>query len=148
MIYSVENTFDVLDEFLPMTKKAWDEVDQLKGVMEYDPNLEAYRQLNDAGQLRLYTIREEDTKRMVGYALYLVQPVLHCKGQFTAISDVMYIEPEYRKLGTTLLTLVQEDLKLEGVKWFTFTVKDWLDNGKLAERLGCKLFERVYQKEL
>lgn len=148
MIYSVEDTFEVLDEFLPLTRKAWNEVDQLKGVMDLDPNLEAYKQLNDSGQLRLYTIREEDSKVMVGYALYLIQPVLHCKGQFSAISDVMYIEPEYRKLGTTLLTLVQEDLKLEGVKWFSFTVKEWLDNGKLAERLGCKLFEKVYQKEL
>ena len=148
MIYSVENVFDVLDEFLGLTQKVWDEEDQAKGVMELDPNLEAYRSLNDNGMLRLYTIREEDSNRMVGYALYIIQPHLHCKNYFHAMSDVMYIEPEYRKLGTTLLTLVQEDLKLEGVKWFSFTVKAWLDNGNLADRIDCKHYENVYQKEL
>ena len=146
MIYSVENTFDVLDEFLPLTQKAWDEVDQMKGHLTFEPDLEAYKALNNAGQLRLYTMREEGV--MVGYALYLIQPVLHCKGSFHGLSDVMYIEPEYRGLGGTLLDLVQSDLKEEGVKWFGFTVKAGLDTGRLAESLGCVLHEKVYQKEL
>ncbi len=148
MIYGIERLTDILDEFVPFTQKAWDEVSQLRDTFKLDPDIESYLLLDDAGMLRLYTMREGDDNLLVGYALYIIQPVLHCKGSFQAVSDVMYIEPEYRGNGYTLLNLVQEDLKKEGVKWFSFTVKAWLDSGKLAEKLGCKLYEKVYQKEL
>lgn len=146
MIYGIEDVFEILDEFLPLTREAWEEVDQAKGVMEFNPDIEQYRKLNDNGYLRLYTMREKG--RLVGYALYLIQPVLHCKGYFGASSDVMYIKEQYRGSGVKFLSLIQDDLKGEGVKWFSFTVKTWLDTGRLAEALGCKLFESVYQKEL
>lgn len=148
MIYSVESPFDVLDELLVLTKKTWDEVDQRDGKIKYEPDLDAYQKLHDAGMLRLYTIRKEEDRKMIGYVIFLVQPALHCKGTFQAVSDVMYIEPEHRGLGTTLLTLAQEDMKQEGVKWFTWTVKAGTDNGKLAERIGCEHYENVYQRIL
>ena len=146
MIYGVELMFDIIDEILPLGQKVWDEVDQMNDIMTFDPALDAFKAMEDTGQLRCYTMRQSGT--LVGFALYLIQPVLHCKGKFHAVSDVMYIEKEYRGLGATLLDLVQRDLKEEGVNWFTFIVKAGLDNGRLAEKLGCVLHEKLYQKEL
>ncbi len=148
MIYGIESFKDIKGELIPYTLSAWEEVDQMKGTFELNPDVEAYEALESAGMLRLYTMRVSEGTPLIGYALYIIQPVLHCKGNFHAVSDVMFIDKEYRGLGEHLLTLVQDDLREEGVKWFSFTVKAWLDSGKLAEKLGCQLFESVYQKEL
>ena len=146
MNYGVEDLMDSLDEVLKLSDECYDEVDQRRELFEFDPDIESYDKLNKSGMIRFYTMREEC--ELVGFMIFIIQPALHIKGVFNASSDVMYIRKEHRGLGKTLLELVQEDLKEQGVKWFTFGVKSWLDDGKLGKAIGCKLYENIYQREL
>jgi GNAT superfamily N-acetyltransferase len=148
MQYMVEDLIEDREYVAAAGDACWREVDQMKGDLQYDLDWEIYTELNDKGQLRYYTVRT-DEGRKVGFALFIISPSLHNKGHFVAGSDCMYIEKDYRGCGQELLSLAIDDLKLEGVSWFSFNVKSWLDkSGNLGKDLGCTLYENVYQRSL
>lgn len=148
MIYKIEDA--VLDrEYVDQAaKKCWDEVDQMKGHLEYELDWDSYAELNDLGMLRYYTVYT-DQEEKVGFACFIISKSLHNKGKFIATSDCMYIEPVYRRCGSELLSLIIKDLSEQNVDWFSMNVKAWLDNqGKLGKSIGCTLQEYVYQRGL
>lgn len=147
MDYGLE-VFDytALDEITPLIEMVWEEVDQRADVMPLDLDRDAYYELYQAGMLRYYTARTEGV--LVGFIVVMVQKNLHSKGRFSGVTDVMYIKPEYRGNFSDLLLLVEEDLRVEGVSWFTFITKSWLDSGGLADKLGYKHYENINQKVL
>lgn len=130
-----------------LAKECWDEVDQAKGYMKFEIDWPVYDLLYKAGSLRYYKILNPEGEP-VGFATFLINPHLHCKGEWIAVTDVMYIRPPYRGIGEEFLNLIMEDLKSQNVSWFIFNVKSWLDEGKLADKLGCTLYERSYQRKL
>lgn len=148
MIYTLESPDTLVKELLPLMQMVWNEVDQRKeGGFELDIDVELYLQLIELGVYKPYSIRTDEGK-LVGYIGVSITPSLHCKGRKDASTDVMYVHPKYRGCGSKLLKLIVEDLKEEGVTWFSFVTKAWLDEGGLAEELDFKLYETVYQKRL
>ena len=147
MIYALESLHKVQDEIWPLFQAAWGEVDQLADHMELDPDWDKAKQMEDMGMWRTYTSRNEEGE-MVGFICVIIQSLLHSKGNYHAMTDVAYVKPEYRGKFKTLLTLVEEDLKEEGVKWFSFVLKSWDKRGKFLEDMGFTLFENTYQKKV
>lgn len=147
MIYTLETPDTLIKELLPLMQMVWEEVDQRNGDFELDIDMDQYLLLIEAGAYKPYSIRTDDGN-LVGYIGVVVTPSLHCKGRKDATTDVMYIHPKYRGYGSNLLTLITDDLKEEGITWFSFITKAWLDEGNLAEKLGFKLYEKVYQRIL
>jgi hypothetical protein len=146
MIYTVESLRTIKEEIAPLFKEAWDEVDQLAEHMPLDPDWEKAYLLEDSGMWRTYTQRTEDSGELVGFICMIIQSVLHSKGNYHAVTDVAYVKPKHRGGFVTLLNLAEEDLKEEGVKWITFTLKAWDKRGGFLEKLGYNLFENIYQK--
>lgn len=145
--YKIEDVIEGKEALQEIGQKCWDEVDQLNQTFLFDPDWEKYQQANDQGMIRYYTAYDGDT--LIGFSLFIITPMLHCKGKFSAVSDCVYLEPEYRRKHFTDFTLlIQDDLKLEGVQLFTLHVKAWLDTGNLSERIGCTHQENVLQRSL
>lgn len=147
MKYVIEDILTKWDEVFSLAEEAWNEVDQMKVSRNLDPDRDLYTALNAQGMIRLYNMYTEDNE-LVGFAIYIINPSLHCKGEFDATSDVIYIKPEYRNTGKEFLQLIIDDLKEEGVTWFSLIVKAWLDNGKLAKAIHCDPYETTYQRSL
>ena len=145
MKYSLEVLSKIKDEMFPLFKAAWDEVDQLAEHVELDPDWDKIWQLEDMGMWRTYTSRTDEGE-LVGLICVIVQNLLHSKGNYHAMTDVSYVKPEHRGNFKTLLSLVEQDLKEEGVKWFSFTLKSWDKRGGFLEKMGFTLHENVYQK--
>ena len=144
MIYSLEFLEEIQEEIAPMFQDAWDEVDQLADYVELDPDWDRILKLEELGIWRTYTARSEG--KLVGYVCVLIDSLLHSKGHYHAATDVAYMKPEARGCFNEFLRLVEDDLKIEGVEWFTFTLKSWDKRGKFLEKKGFRLYENVYQK--
>lgn len=147
MIYSIEPILKIRTEIWPLFQAAWGEVDQLAEHVELDPDWNKAGQLEAMGMWRTYTSRTDEGE-LVGFICSVIQPLLHSKGNYHAVTDVAYVKPEYRGNFKTLLGLATEDLKAEGVKWFSFTLKSWDKRGAFLESAGFTLHENIYQKVL
>jgi len=150
MIYKVDRLSNNYDKIFPLVRKAWDEVDQRSEHMKLDPDIDTYTELEDNGMIRLYLVYLDETEQdLVGFLIAIIQPVLHSKSKFQATTDVVYVDPNHRGVGAKLISLAENDLREEGVHWFSFAMKEeWSSHSKLAEKLGFKLNERIYQKVL
>ncbi len=147
MIYSVEPILKIQHEIYPLFEAAWAEVDQLAEHVPLDPDWEKAGQLEEMGMWRTYTSRTDDGE-LIGFICVVIQSLLHSKNNYHATTDVAFVKPEHRGRFKTLLDLAQEDLKEQGVKWFSFTLKSWDNRGDFLDIMGFKLHENVYQKVL
>lgn len=147
MIYKTEDMIKGKDRLMAIGTACWNEVDQLNKDFEFDPDWDRYSLLNDLGMVRYYTMYNDD-EEFVGFCLMIINPCLHCKGKFVAVSDCIYIHPKYRKTGTEFINLIIEDLREEGVHIFSLHIKAWMDTGNLAPKIGCTHYENVLQRVL
>lgn len=144
MNYSLESIRKIQHEIWPLYQAAWAEVDQLSKHMELNPNWEQAFELEEAGMWRTYTARVDG--ELVGFICVVVQELLHSMGNYHAATDVAYVKPEHRGSFTTLMELTIDDLKDQGVKWYSFNLKAWDKRGGFLEKMDFKLHENSYQK--
>ena len=147
MEYLIEDIIAGKEALEVLANQCWDEVDQSNKVLDFDPDWASYAQLNKQGMIRYYGAYGDDHKQE-GFAIFLISPSLHCKGKFMATSDSVYLTKGYRAHGTEFINLIIEDLRSEGVHWFSLHLKAWLDSGKLAKQIGCTHYENVLQRSL
>ncbi len=145
MNYSLEVLSKIKDEVYPLFEAAWDEVDMFADHMELDPDWEKVSLLEDSGMWRTYTLRN-DERSLVGVICVIVQNLIHSRSNFVAITDVAYVKPEYRGEFREFLSLVEDDLKEEGVSSFNFNLKSWDKRGEAFKSMGYKHSENVYTK--
>lgn len=134
----------IQDELMPLFQQAWDEVDFLSDHMNLDPDWETIATLDKLGMFRTYTAREEGV--LIGYMCVIIQKLLHSRSNYHANVDVAYIKPEHRGNFKTFLRLIESDLKEQGVKTFTFNLKDWDSTGEFLKRNEYEHVENVYIK--
>lgn len=112
------------------------------------PDYDAYRKLANAGMLRCITVRADE--KVIGYAIFIVQPHLHYMTCKTAFEDIYYIRPDFRKgrVGIRLFKYAEEVLKRIGVNRIIMHTKTHMDNSKLFEYLGYKWTDKLFTKIL
>jgi len=136
-------------------------IEALKGIipLHYDelcvtkdfplmPDYEAYGRLQVADMLRCITARDGD--KLVGYAIFIVQPHLHYKTCKTAFEDIYFLRKEHRlgRTGIRLFQFAEEALRADGVNRIIMHTKVHLDNSRLFEYLGYKHTDKLYTKIL
>ena len=122
-----------------MIHKTWNEVDQRKDMgMTLDIDWDSFKMLEDQNCLHMYTFEDK------GYAVFMLVPDLHRKGQIQAVSNVVYIEKEYRGEFNSLLELIKVDLRDQGADFLSMVVKAREED----ELYGMRLFEKTYQEKL
>lgn len=145
--YQVENLCDCLNEIELLLQAHFDEVATNKEKLEKPQmDMDAYYALESVGELHVLTARSDG--KVIGYYVAFVRPHLHYIHVLSAITDVYYLSPDYRK-GTAGIKLFQEaerTLKARGVKRIFSGTKLHKDMGKLFEYLGWKETERLYSK--
>lgn len=122
----------------------------------FEPDVEQYVRLEDAGVLWFFTARHEVSTHaasgpgdLIGYSAMLVMTHLQFRGVLTAMQDALFIHREHR--GTTgyrLMRYVDDYLAEGGIKAIVRQTMDRSNVGKLYERLGYQLTEHVYMRRL
>ena len=145
MKIKIEPLLEVKDKIEPLCKLAWEEVDQVGEYFDLDPDWELMDQIEQMGMWKTYTYYTDDDE-LVGFVCVIIQPLIHARSIKQATTDVAYVKKEHRGSFKALLEAIEEDLKGEGCKWFTFTLKAWDARGGFLEGMGYKHHENVYQK--
>jgi len=104
--YQLEKLEDILEDILPMLESHWYEVEDIP----FDPNLDAYLQLDALGMYRMVTARVDGF--IDGYVGAIIAPRLQCKSIVVATAELFYVSPELRA------TRIARDLLLEAEKAF------------------------------
>ena len=110
---------------------------------------ESYFAMESAGILRAYTARN-DRNELVGYLVYFVDRHLHYSSIVYAISDVMFLHPDYRKgrNGFKLLKESESDLIKQGVSMFVQNTKKSRDLSRMFERMGYTHMDAIFVKRV
>lgn len=147
LYYQAERLSDLWDEMRPLLELHWREVAHYQDI-ELEPDVDAYADVEAAGQMRLFTAR--DRGRLVGYAAFFVRPSHHYASSLQALQDVLYLHPDYRRgrAGATLIRVAETRLRAEGVQVVYHHAKRISQVGELLERLGYELVDEIYAKRL
>lgn len=110
---------------------------------KFNPSLERYRQIEDLGMLRLFTMR--DGSKLIGYCVMFVTPSLHYPDTTWAHQDVLYVVPEWRGFAAVkFLRFIDRQLKNDGVDFVMRQVTEKKDFSRTLERMGYEVKETNY----
>lgn len=109
--YKVETVAECIEEIKPLNLQHWEEVATNKEVRPLEPDYDKYYTLEELGMLRILTARDGDV--LVGYFITMLCQHMHYKSCTTAMNDILYIHPDYRKstIGFRLFKVAIADLK-------------------------------------
>lgn len=144
--YQLETLHQFLGDMANLCELHWSEIALDKDKVPLDPDIQTFQMLEDAGQLVIVTVR--DDQKLVGYHFSLVRPHLHYKTSMTAYVDMYFLHPDYRggMAGFKMFKFVETALKERGVDRIYSGTKLHKDMGKLFERLGYNETERLFVK--
>lgn len=113
-----------------------------------DPDWALYANLQEKGELRIYTAR--DAGRLAAYAVFFVRTNPHYRTSLQAHQDVYFVRPEHRSsmIPVRLIKLAEERLRAQGVQVIYHHAKRTNQFGALLARLGYTLIDEIYGKRL
>jgi GNAT superfamily N-acetyltransferase len=131
-----------------LIEKDWDEIAHNKELRKLDPDWAIYDFLEKQGQLYIFTCR--DNLKLVGYFLVIITPNLHSKGDTLAVTDVIYLDKDYRSglLGYKLFLFAESCVKEDGYKVLQVTTTEMNPIDPLMLRLGYAKVETKFEKVL
>jgi GNAT superfamily N-acetyltransferase len=141
--FSVES-IQVIRDSLDLVRDHWDEIVEDSRVL--DPHWDLFDGLERIGALRVFVAR--DDAGVVGYAVFILQPHLHCKGLLSAHNDAVFMRKDKRSSGDgyRLLKYCDDELSAAGVGMIFWHVKPRRDFGSALERMGYRMHEKIYTR--
>jgi L-amino acid N-acyltransferase YncA len=124
----------------------YDEIAVQKDRMAMKPDVVAYQNLEQLGQLQIVTAREAG--QMVGYILSVIRPHLHYADVLCGYEDAYFLAKSHRKgmAGVRLIKEAIRHMQAAGVRKAFFMTKVALDMGAIFRRLGFTETDIVYSK--
>jgi len=143
--YSVEVcTESFINEIKPLLEEHWEEIAMYKDKIEFSPDYDKYISLQNMGMLHVVVVRDDG--KLVGYFVSFIQPHIHYKKHLFAVSDILYIHPDYR--GSTvayrMFKYAKQELREVGVSVLMIHMKTAHPFGRLCEALGMEKQELSY----
>lgn len=140
-------TDELIEELAPLSYLSWKEVQDFEEAI-YEPNWEAYKELNSLGGVRCFTVR--DKGELVGYASFMVVPHLHMRNNLHAMSDSIFILPSHRRgmVAVKLLRFAESTMREHGIKVMVLASTIQKDLTRLFEFLGYEFESAVYRKRI
>ena len=148
MYFQRESFSDMFDEALPLFFDHFKEVGNYSPEFIFDPDVQCYVRLDEAGRLRVFTIRESSKGSLVGYCIHHVFNHLHFRKSLQAVQDSIYIAKEHRGVGHKFIEWIDEQLKSDGVNAVYHYVSINHDYSKALERLNYSKIESTYLRSL
>lgn len=148
LVFAEERYSDAIEEMRLMYPAHWAEIEKDADTIPLDMDYERYELLERLGIIHLVTARIDG--RMVGYHLFCVSPHLHHKSSLTAVSDIFYLKPSYRKgfNGINFLRFAESSLKARGVQRAAMESTMRRDFGVILRFLGWGVMGHLYSKVL
>ena len=145
--YRREKVTDLWEEAEPLLEEHWREIAHYQDI-PLKPDRAVYSKLEDRGQLRCYTARDDGM--LVGYVVFFVCRNPHYSTSLQANQDVLFLAAQHRRglSGVRLIRHAEECLRAEGVQVIYHHAKRTNKVGDLLERLGYELVENIYAKRL
>jgi GNAT superfamily N-acetyltransferase len=136
------------DEAKELLELHYAEIALNKDKIKLNPNWEAYHELEDNNNLKIFTAR--DSGKLVGYFVVIVGTSLHYKDHLFAENDILYLHKDYRKgwTGIRLIRFVENCMLEDGVSLMKINTKVHQNFGVILDRLGFNNTEEVYTKYL
>ncbi|MEO9231639.1 MAG: GNAT family N-acetyltransferase [Devosia sp.] len=146
-VFGVEEIGRIKSEVMPLHKSHWDETEEHRHDLPFDPDYTTFERYELAGRYILFTVRKD--WRLVGNCAMYIDRSAHTQ-TLMATEDTLYILPEYRKgiVAKTLVGYVEETLLNLGVKEINITVKTVNRAGLFFQRLGYRHVENGLTKIL
>ena len=144
--YQVEKWQDCNSEMAYLWPKHWKQVAMNQDKVPLDPDYEQYQKLQNDGALHVVTCRHDG--KLVGYHITIVRTHLHYKGTLFGMTDVYFIDNEYRNgwTGIRLFREVERSLKKRGVKVLTTGTKLSIDMSSIFRYLRWVNSENLFIK--
>lgn len=145
-VYDCERLDACLDEMLPLAARHFAETERFR-ARGCTPDLSVYAQIEAAGNLRTFTIREIATKELIGYCLMIVRRHHHT-AQVRAFEDLLYIVPERRGIGSGFVRWMDTQLAGMGAEVIQRTCQITHDHGRMFERIGYDKTEETWSRRV
>lgn len=145
MIFRQEKFRGTYPEMVPIVNAHYKEISFYTDI-SLDPDLDEYYRMEDAGILKLYTIREYG--QLIGYAVYFLRKHLHYKSSLQAYQDVVYISKEKRGFGKSFIEWCDEELRKLGVQVVNHHVKYSHDWSEMLVKIGYEFQDKHLSKRL
>lgn len=145
--FALEKFQDCISEMLPLFKLHYQEISANLDI-PLCIDMARYQKLEDLGALKIYTARDEDSKEIIGYAVFIISTNLHYISSVQAIQDVVYIHPSRRGFGTGFIARCDEELRDLGVQIVYHHVKTKHEWGRALLKLGYHHVENIYSRRL
>lgn len=146
-IFGTEKVADVIAEIAPLLHAHWKEIAHYQDI-KLEPDWEAYRALNEAGILKVFTVRTANARVLIGYSVFFVRHNLHYSSSKQAVQDILFIHKDYRGAGRHFIRWCDQQLMADGVQAVYHHVKTAHNFGPLLERMGYELVDLIYAKRL
>lgn len=112
---------------------------------EYALDEELYQSIENNGNLRLFTARDQ-LGILRGYCAFLVNYDPHSHDTLVATEDSIYIEPSFRGNGRSFIEYQDDYLAHEGINRIYRHVPLTSRHGKILERTGYAAIQQLYVK--
>lgn len=146
--YGIITAGTLLESAGTLFQEHYEEVAKNKDVMKLKPHMEMYNALlsNDS----VFIVGAADGEDLIGYSVNFIQPHLHYADLIYCQNDLLFITKEFRnsKAGLKLIKLTEEYAKRQGAQLMLWHAKQDTALDKLMPRLGCKVQDIIYSKEL
>lgn len=139
-----ESIISCREELDTISKINWEETANYNtGFIGADWGL--LEKLEEIDSTKFYTVRDGD--KIIGYALFIVNPMINREGYLVANNNVIFVLKEYRNegIGDSLLKYIEDDLRKMGVYIVGIPLKK---ESPLMERNGYMLDEYNYTKRI
>lgn len=138
-------------EVKPLLLAHWAEIAHYQDIL-LDPDWDAYRAVEAAGMLRIYTARTEGNPdaALAGYCVFVVRKNLHYKQSLQASQDILFLHQGFRGhlFGYRFVKWCDHQLRAEGVQAVYQHVKAAHNFGPMLERIGYRLVDLIYSRRL
>lgn len=141
-------TSGLTDEIEALLRDMYDNSVASTDIPMYDFDWHRYKQVEIAGMLMLTTARFEEM--LVGFAIYLIVRHPHHKTVTSAECDAIAINRNLRNngIGQNLIDFSLDQLRGRGVKFVTHRYRTCYEAEPIFPKLGFRLIEHVYMKDL
>lgn len=150
LVFRPEKTGKVASEAALLARDHWNEVEApLFGKDDYLLDNEHYVMLESLNMLAVITAREARGE-LAGYAVFILAPCGHLKGELVAVLDALYLVPAARRgfNALQLLRSAEAHLAERGASLVQYSSPASRPCAALYRRLGARESESIWHKRL
>lgn len=143
-----EKAHDFIPKHADLFALHWGEVGHFRDI-PLDPDFEKYKKLEEIGNLRIYSVTDQDDET-IGYCFFVLGNNLHYRKSLQANQDIIFIHPERRGFGKTFINWCDNELRKEGIQvvFQHVKAKKELNFSPLLEKLNYELMDLIYARRL